>query len=255
MTDKEPDMDLTEDFITRLLAANLDTLKCELCGQKLTDNALNAHGGDLILGLMVLEPGHHGGQYEPPEDDMVYFVCPQCHRESSLKVDGYPGRTRAEISDKLERTERELKASKADPRNKSALKKGYLEGYYDALKWVLNEYEGPAPKVIRAKNKQWQIPDFPPYRFENWEVDRLTYPAREHIYYGVEIAPLTYILTGRYGKVLNPPLVGIKAPGAQDRLLTVLAWDEYIKEIERSRNGAYRAGKWRPTQAHRGGKV
>ena len=244
-----------EDEIKEYLMEHIDALRCDLCGERLTDNALNAHGGDMVLGLMVLDSGAGLLDGDPPEPPSIYFVCPQCHRESSLKIDGYPGRTRAEISDKLERTERELKAAKADPRNKSALKKGYLEGYYDALKWVLNEYEGPAPKVIRAKNKQWQIPDFPPYRFENWEVDRLTYPKRGHIYYGVEIAPLTYILTGRYGKVLNPPLVGIKAPGARDRLLTVLAWDEYIKEIERSRNGAYKAGKWRPTQAHRGGKV
>ncbi len=96
------------------------------------------------------------------------------------------------------------------------------------------DIEGPT-------GERWHIPEQPQRKYLPSQVDKLTYPQRGHIYYGVQLAPFIYVLTGSTGTTLQPPLVGIKPIGTPKALFTVLAWDEFMLELERYKLRSYRA--------------
>lgn len=110
-------------------------------------------------------------------------------------------------------------------------------------------------EITAPNGQRWVIPEQPEQKYMPYEVDQLTYPTRGMRYFGVEIAPLIYILTGPKGTTKQPPLVGIKPPGRSNRLYTILSWDDFMLELERSKNQAYKAPRGIHTYAGRGAKV
>lgn len=110
-------------------------------------------------------------------------------------------------------------------------------------------------EITAPNGRKWTIPEQPERQYPRYDVDQLTYPARGMRYFGVEIAPFVYILTGPKGTTLQPPMVGIKPPGMPNKLYTILSWDDFLLELERSKNRAYQAPKNAHRYAGRGGKI